>query len=178
MSLLDIKGYAIAAGAGAVIAGAVAGWGAWAIQGNIWEAKMSTEKAERATELKGISDVATQAAQDALTQQKEYEKTIAEMDARLTKEKTNDQAEIARLSAAVAAGTQRLRIRAACPAPSSGTVPKPGTTPGLDDGSTVELAPDARPAYFSLSAGIKSDQLSLRGLQDYVRNVLLKGNVP
>lgn len=179
MSLLNWKGYAASAAVGALLAGSLAAWGAWSIQENSYERQLSDLKAEHAETLRGVTTAAAEAAEKALAQQKQDQTTIAELDERRTKEKVNDQAEIARLAAAVAAGTQRLRIRATCPAnPGGGSVSGKAGTASVDNAGTIELAPDARADYFTLVGQIKSDQASLLGLQEYVRNVCLKGYVP
>lgn len=171
MNLLNFKGYAISAAAGALIAGAVAGWGAWAIQGDIWQAKLATAQAAHDAELRAIATTAATAAEAALAKQKENEATIAEMDARLTKEKSNDQAEITRLAAAVAAGTQRLRVNAVCrPNPSGGSMPIASTAASVDDGAGPRLTDAAERNYWDLRRKIAETRSQIEGLQEYIRS--------
>lgn len=179
MSLLNWKGYAASAAVGALLAGSLAAWGAWSIQENSYERKLSDQTARHEKALRDVATVAAAAAQAALAQQTKDQQTIAELDERLTKEKANDKAEIDRLAAAVAAGNVRLRIKGNCPKPASGGSVSGATSPsGVDDAGTIELDPDLRTHYFALRSQIKSDQRSLIGLQEYVRNVCLKGYVP
>lgn len=74
------------------------------------------------------------------------------------------QEENRRLAAAVADGTQRLRVQASC-------VPATTSATGLDDAGTAELDADARQHYFTLRHQITQTEAALAGLQAYVSEV-------
>lgn len=176
MNLLDIKGYAIAAAGGAVLAGALAGWGAWEWQANSYGEEISTLKLQHALVLKGVSDTATAAAEAALKKQQEDADTIAALDAKHLKELNDAKLENDQLRAAVDDGTKRLRIaiQRANIATSGDSVPEPSSATGVADAASAELAPSARAAYFSLRATIINNQAVISGLQEYITNVCLR----
>lgn len=63
----------------------------------------------------------------------------------------------------------RVLVKGKCPA-----MPKTATTPTMDDVGTVELSATAGRNILDIRSGIKKDQLSLRGLQDYIRQQCLR----
>lgn len=71
------------------------------------------------------------------------------------------------LQRAVAAGLERLRVHATCPA-----VPGAAGTAGLADAGTAELTADARSAYFTLRDELARSREMILGLQDYIRRVV------
>lgn len=112
---------------------------------------------------------------DSLTEtlrlQRELATEASAIDARHTKELTDARAENERLRDAVAAGEQRLLLKAACPrVPST----EPAGTSRLDAGATAELAPAARSDYFALRAQLTRTETALAGLQEYVIRVCLQ----
>ena len=66
-------------------------------------------------------------------------------------------------------GSQRLLVKARCPAP--GLPAAAGTTSVADAGS-AELAADARPDYFTLRDQLTLSKQMILGLQDYIRQVV------
>jgi len=106
---------------------------------------------------------------ETLRLQRELATEASAIDARHTKELTDARAENERLRDAVAAGEQRLRVKAACP-----RVPEPAGSARLDDGAAAELAPAARPDYFALRAQLIQTETALAGLQEHVARVCLR----
>ncbi len=68
---------------------------------------------------------------------------------------------------AVDAGTQRLRVKAACPAP----VPTDPGAGGVADASIAELAADARSDYFTLRDQLALTRQMVLGLQQHITRV-------
>ena len=105
---------------------------------------------------------------ESIRKQKELTKQVQELDRIATQELTNAQAENARLAAAVAAGTQRLRVQADCP-----RVPNTTGTTSMDDAGTAELPASARQDYHALRQQLTTTEAALAGLQEYVSGVCL-----
>jgi prophage endopeptidase len=120
--------------------------------------------------LTAISNAAAAQARQALERQQATQKALAELDAKASTEKAHALAENEKLRADVAAGDRRLRIAGRCSASSSNLLDT-FSTARLDDGSTVELAGAAGRTVFDIRAGIIKDQVALKGLQAYVREV-------
>lgn len=93
-----------------------------------------------------------------------------EIDRTRTQELNHARSENADLRRAVDAGTQRLRVKAVCPA----TVPAKTGTGGVDDGATAELSADARSDYFTLRDQLAVSRKMILGLQDHVRRICLR----
>lgn len=97
--------------------------------------------------------------------QRELMTAAEELDSKHTQELTDAQSENDRLAGAVAAGHQRLLVKASCPA--SG-VPKATGSAGVDDARTAELAASARQDYFTLRRQLTTTEHALAGLQTWV----------
>ena len=98
---------------------------------------------------------------------------LAERDAidqRNTTELSHALTENDRLRRSVGNGTDRLRIRATCPA--SGSVSATTEATGLADAGSAELAADARSDYFILRDQLALSRQLILGLQDYIRQVV------
>ncbi len=93
-----------------------------------------------------------------------------EIDHTRTQELNHARSEIADLQRAVDAGTQRLFIKAACPA----TVPAKTGTGGVADGAAAELSADARSDYFTLRDQLAVSREMILGLQDHMRRICLR----
>ena len=133
--------------------------------------QLANEKASHLADLKAISDKARQAADDALLTQQNMQHHLAALDAQHTKEKNDAENTIAQLRRNVDAGNVRLRIAVAKTHPTcSNGLPEASGSPSVDDG-TVDLAPEARQAYFDLRSSIVDDQQKIEALQDYAKNV-------
>jgi len=117
------------------------------------------------------SQAAVESIRATLKLQRELIADAAEFDRRTTQELTDAQTENDRLAAAVAAGTKRLRIKADCP-----RVPDTTSTPSLDDAGTAELSADSRPDYYALRKQLTLTEKALKGLQEYVGLVCLRGD--
>jgi prophage endopeptidase len=157
---------------------------AWRWQANSYGKVIATNEANRQAELTSIANASAEQLRRSLVRQKAAELSVAAIDAQLTKEKSDGLAENEtlrrkytgaladndRLRGDVRAGYDRLRIAGACHA-SPANVSKATSAVGLDDGGTIELAPEAGQTVFDIRAGIITDQAALRGLQKYVREV-------
>ncbi|QXG41329.1 lysis system i-spanin subunit Rz [Pseudomonas viridiflava] len=71
------------------------------------------------------------------------------------------------LQRAVAAGIERLRVHATCPA-----VPGATGTAGVADAGSAELTTDARSAYFTLRDELAHSRQMILALQGYIRQVV------
>lgn len=97
---------------------------------------------------------------------------LAERDAidqRNTKELTDARTENEHLRRAVDDGSDRLLVRATCPA--SGSVSATAGTARVADGGRAELAADARPDYFTLRDQLAKSRQMIVGLQQYALGV-------
>lgn len=75
------------------------------------------------------------------------------------------------LRRAVDDGSQRLLVKARCPAPG---LPAATGTASLANAGSAELAADARPDYFTLRDQLALSKQMILGLQDYIRHVALR----
>jgi prophage endopeptidase len=175
--------YLVVGLAAALLGGAIGAAGTHAIDANHYSAQIASgqvaladEQKAHTADLKAVSDKAAGDAFAALAKQQTQQKQIADMDAAHQKEIADEKAQNAKLAADVAAGTVRLRVAVAAAKHSAGVVGMPATASaaGGSDGTTVELAPSARQAYFEVSSGIADDQSKIIGLQNYITNVCLK----
>lgn len=107
--------------------------------------------------------------QAALEQLNRQIQTVAELDARYTRELKNDKDRIAQLELDVAAGRRRLRVNATCSNVSANTTPS-----GLDDAARPRIDGTTRRHYFTLRRRIDIANRQINGLQDYVRQVCLR----
>lgn len=90
-----------------------------------------------------------------------------QLDTQHTKELNRALTKNSDLQRAVAAGIERLRVHATCPALSGTT----GTASVADAGS-AELTTDARSAYFTLRDELARSRQMILALQDYIRQVV------
>ncbi|WRQ05459.1 Rz-like spanin [Ralstonia phage AhaGv] len=173
MNLINWKGYAIAAGAGALVAAILAGWGAWAIQANRYDVQIAELKRVHAEQLGEIAAKGAEQAREALAWKDRAEKATAEIDAR-QQENDRVKAENARLADELRTGARRVFVRAKCPAAGGGAVP--GTAPAarVDD---AEVRAELDPATAQRMVGVAGDGddaiRALTALQDYVGRVCL-----
>ncbi|MBZ6386786.1 lysis protein [Pantoea piersonii] len=115
-------------------------------------------------------------AQALVMQQQQYiadmqlrQREVAALDARYTQELTDAQTTIDRLQRDVAAGRKRLYLktrRSAMPEDKT-----PGAS-GMGDDATIELSSVARRNVLSIRSGIVSDQIKIKYLQDYIRQII------
>ncbi|MEE4889697.1 lysis system i-spanin subunit Rz [Pseudomonas alliivorans] len=90
-----------------------------------------------------------------------------QLDTQHTKELNRALTKNSDLQRAVAAGIERLRVHATCPALSGTT----GTASVADAGS-AELTTDAQSAYFTLRDELARSRQMILALQDYIRQVV------
>lgn len=138
-------------------------------------AELSAMRDAHAAALQAIQDHANQQIDAARAAQQLAMAEVAALDDRLSKELAYARDENLRLADAVDAGNRRLRVQAQCPAdgdPGGGGSPSASPTSGLVDGTSVELSPAARRAYFRLRAGIVEDTQKILGLQAYLRTLI------
>ncbi|VVO44283.1 lysis protein [Pseudomonas fluorescens] len=143
---------------------------AWKVQDWRYGKQLAEQSGLHQADLATISNAASAQVRQALKKQQAAEKTLADLDAKTTKEKMHDLAENETLRRAVADGDRRLRIAGSCRA-GAGDVPGTASAASLGDGGTFELAPAAGRTVFDIRAGIIADQAALRALQSYVINV-------
>ena len=143
---------------------------AWKVQDWRYGKQLADQAGLHKDDLTAISNAAAAQQRTALEKQQVAEKIRDDLDAKATKEKTNDLAENETLRRAVADGARRLRIAGSCRA-NSGDVPGSASATSLDNGATFELAPAAGRTVFDIRAGIIADQAALKALQAYVREV-------
>jgi len=163
-AIVGWRGYAAAALAGALVAGAAA----WTVQGWRYGAQISNMRADEA----GRVAEAQRQAREIL--QRRYAE-VAEINERNAKAEwaaygglRSAQIEDDRLRTDVDAGHQRLHVRAVCSA-AGGGVPKTGASAGMGDGAPAELDPTARSDYFALRTGIQRLTAQLQACQARLR---------
>lgn len=135
-----------------------------------WQLDSKTEQLGSVRSELKQEEARTKSLRETMRLQRELTADAEALDARTTQELTDAQAENDRLAAAVAAGTQRLRIKANCP-----RVPETTGTTSMDDAGTAELAPSARQDYHAHRRQITVTEKALAGLQEYVALVCLRG---
>lgn len=96
------------------------------------------------------------------------QKTVAELDAKYTKDLADAQNTIDRLRDDVTAGTKRLSVRAKC-------LPQASATGSVGDAGAAELSSDSRQDYYRLREQLASNDKQIRYLQDYIKSVLNAG---
>ena len=143
----------------------------WLVRGWRADAAIAELRATQANALQKLAESNNDAAQKAADRQVKLQAAAAQVDS-LQGELTHAQADIDRLRAAVAAGSQRVLIRAACPAAGS-QVPAATAASSVGHATTVELAPIVGTDILGIKAGIVADQSALTALQTYVRTVCL-----
>lgn len=96
------------------------------------------------------------------------QRDVATLDAKYTGELADAKKQLEDLHRCVSTGKCRLHINATCP--------KNGTTsaPGVDDGATTELTPDARQDYFRLREQLITSEKQILGLQEYISTQCLE----
>lgn len=100
--------------------------------------------------------------------QRELANKAEDLDTHHTRELTDAKAENDRQRSAVAAGSQRLRVNATCPA-----VPDAAGAARLDDADAAELTPNARQDYHALRDELALSRQMILGLQEYVTGICL-----
>lgn len=131
----------------------------WALYSWIWD--------QGAAHVQAQWDLAvTEAQLDSLRVAQQRQAAIAATDQQHTEALREKDHEIARLRAAVAAGTVRLRVNATCPG-----VPTAAGDPGVDPGPAPELGRAAVEDYFVLRDGINRQYEQLTACQSILRGL-------
>ena len=126
---------------------------------------------DNALNYKEQRDKATSAltlANDTISDMQTRQRDVAALDAKYTGELADAKKQLEDLHRCVSTGKCRLHINATCP--------KNGTTsaPGVDDGATTELTPDARQDYFRLREQLITSEKQILGLQEYISTQCLE----
>lgn len=100
--------------------------------------------------------------------QRELNADLSELDRKHTEDLSHANAELEKLRGSVGDGSQRLLVKARCPAAG---VPATAGTTGVADAGTAELDPIARQDYFALRGQLIRTEAALAGLQSYVSTV-------
>jgi prophage endopeptidase len=128
---------------------------------------------DNATEYKKQRDEKTQAlnlANATITDMATRQRDVAALDAKYTQELADAKAENAALQRKLDNGG-RVLVKGKCPVPTS---TETSSTTGMGDDATVELSPVAGRNVLGIRAGIVSDQISLRALQEYINTQCLR----
>ena len=168
--------YAVAGVAG-LAAGAALGW---RVESWRAEAQVAQAQAEQAATLAAISNEAAAAATHNQQELQDLQGRIATLDASHLQELNNARAENDRLRADVAAGTRRLSVCAACPAPAGGSATgAPAGAAGVDH-ATARADIDRRDAAALLAIVGRGDAAirQLSACQAYVKTILAAQAAP
>lgn len=143
---------------------------AWIWQANAYGRVIASNEAGRQADLASIANAGAAQARTAVAKQQAAEQARAELDAKLTKEKSDALTENDRLRRAVADGSRRLRVAGTC-STSGGHVSGTASAAGVGDGGTVELTQVAGRNVFDIRRDIIADQAALKAAQAYIRDV-------
>ncbi|MDP9768063.1 UNVERIFIED_ORG: prophage endopeptidase [Atlantibacter hermannii] len=105
-------------------------------------------------------------ANDTIADMKVRQRNVAALDATYTKELEDAKAENFALQRKLDRGG-RVLVTGTCPKQSS-------TSSGMDDGATVELSSIAGRNVLNVREGIRKDQIKIRALQQYIKEILVK----
>ncbi|AYB48655.1 peptidase [Candidatus Williamhamiltonella defendens] len=95
--------------------------------------------------------------------------TVTALDTQHTKELEHDQNLIAQLERDVADGRRRLRVKATCPNLSAYS-----SASRVDDATAPRLTDATQRDYFTLRARLSLAEQQITGLQEYIRQVVLR----
>jgi prophage endopeptidase len=145
----------------------------WMVRGWRADAEVSDLNAQHALEAKRLSDAVTEASEKARKAESDMREKVAQID-QLQTDLNHANSENADLRGRLSSGTQRVYVRAKCPAPAGGSVPGSAAPAGVDnEAGRAELDP----AVAGELAGIAGDGddaiRRLTALQSYVRDVCL-----
>ncbi|MDE3023310.1 MAG: lysis protein [Pseudomonadota bacterium] len=151
----------------------IGGYGAWWIQGTRYEAKLASQSAANASELKSISDAATKAAQAAIARQDAMQSQIASLDSKYSQELENEKSITANLRRKLSSGAVGLRVRVASCSAGSSAMSKNSAASGMDT-STAAYAelqgPDAI-NLLGIASDADQDAIKLKALQAWAKSV-------
>lgn len=107
-----------------------------------------------------------QLAADTIKDMQTRQRDVAILDAKYTKELSDDKQTIDQLQSDVASGAKRLRVNATCK-------PKTGTS-SVGDDATARLTDSAERDYFTLRQRINTVTGQVNYLQDYIRTQCMR----
>ena len=151
----------------ALLAAAIAGAGAWQVQGWRMGEQLASLKAGHAQTLQAIADKTAQARAAVASYELAANAQLADKDAQHYKELIHAQSETARMRACVAAGTCRVRIitrATACTA--GGDVPQDAGPGSVGDGA-VALDGETAGLVLDLRESVAADVAKLAYLREY-----------
>ena len=170
-----LSSFRVRAAIAALCLGAAA-YGGWWVRGNQADAEIAGINQAHAKAMTAISNKAAEAATDALLQEQAWQRQVAELDAKHTKEMEDAKAEIDSLRTGLRTGAVRVRVPAKCAA-GSNSVPQTASAPSVDHGA---IQAELDPAFAEQLAGIAADgdaaARKLTALQEYVRGILKGGD--
>lgn len=147
----------------------------WTVNGWRLAAITSDLKAEHAAYLEAISREHAQKLVVLAGEQKATQQRLSALDQQRYGELRHAQQEIERLSAAVADGSRRLSVRAACPA-AGADLPGRTVASGLDDGAQrADIHPADAGRIVAITGDADACAVKLTALQEWAREVS-KGN--
>jgi prophage endopeptidase len=180
--MTDIKWPAVA-----IVAVLLLGIGAgiaWWITATVYDkdiaqlnAARTKDQTQYTTNLKAISDKATQDTTDAINRMKAAQDALAALDKQKSQELADAQAKNDALKRDVADGARRVRIAEASLATTELAARQHtagGSTGagGVGDAATLDLTPDAGQSVLDIRAGIINDDAKLDYLQSYVTDIV------
>lgn len=118
-----------------------------------------------------VTKGALKTASNTIQQMKERNAELSKLDKRYHDEIKAIRSDIADLRTGIDNGTIRLRVNA-IPV----RVSDPTRTASAIDGAACELDASARQSYLSLREQLKTKDAQIVGLQDYIKNICLKGS--
>ncbi len=107
-----------------------------------------------------------------ITDMTKRQRDVAALDAKYTKELADAQTRNTDLQRRLAAGG-RVRVEGRCPVP---TQTETASTSRVGNAATVELSPVAGRNVLGIRAGIISDQVKVKYLQEYIRRIIDERN--
>lgn len=136
--------------------------GGYWLADNGWQKKVGKERAEAATYIVQLSEQ---------HRKKEHElsKNAEALDHKYTESLSAAERRIDELSADIAAGSRRLRVKATCPS----AMPSSSTTSSMGDAGAPELDESSRQDYLRLRAGIEKQHSQILYLQSYIKEQCL-----
>lgn len=133
-------------------------------------AETAAVRAQHALEIKALSDTALAAERQSLADRQAAAQKIESLDSELTKERQTHEADSRTYRAALATGTQRLRVAVANCSASARGMSNAASTASVDNGAAAyaDLDPAIAQRIFEVAADDQREIDKLRALQGYV----------
>jgi prophage endopeptidase len=165
----------IAAGAAVLALMALSAAGAWQWQGNAYGKRLADQAKAHETFLRQVAEANAAVILKQQAERLDLESRLAASDQQRYGELRHAQQEIERLSAAVADGSRRLSVRAACPA-AAGSVSASTGAGRVDDGSQrADIHEEDARRIVAITGDADACAIKLTALQEWAREVT-KGN--